>query len=78
MLALPARVGESGYSPFITTFTLCVIAQIFSICFTIEILQKTQAHMKEKYKDLGEDTSIFISKGPSFAGIYFNFSKRCW
>lgn len=42
ILALPVKLEKPGFFPFLTTFSICLIAQSFSIIFIIELLQKTQ------------------------------------
>lgn len=42
ILALPVKVGQSGFSPFLVTFSVCLVMQSFIILFMIELLQRTQ------------------------------------
>lgn len=43
ILALPVKLEKSGFMPFLTTFTVGLVAQALTLIFMIELLQKTQA-----------------------------------
>ena len=43
ILALPVKVAQSGFTPFVVSFFVCLIMQGFVIFYMIELLQKTQA-----------------------------------
>lgn len=42
ILALPVKVGQSGFAPFLLTFSVCLVMQSFIVLFMIELLQRTQ------------------------------------
>ncbi|KAL0479858.1 hypothetical protein AKO1_007364 [Acrasis kona] len=43
ILALPVKVGETGFGPFVTNFFICFVAQAFILIYMVELLQKTFA-----------------------------------
>jgi amino acid permease len=44
ILALPVKVGETGFYPFLVQFAVCAIMQCFILIYMVELLQKTAAH----------------------------------
>lgn len=41
ILGLPVKSGPSGFTPFVSTFSVCLVMQILVACFMVELLQKT-------------------------------------
>ncbi len=45
ILALPVKVGDTGFGPFVLNFFICFLAQAFILIYMVELLQKTNALM---------------------------------
>jgi ABC-type proline/glycine betaine transport system permease subunit len=44
ILALPVKVGETGFYPFLIQFAICAVFQCLVLLFMIELLQKAATH----------------------------------
>jgi len=52
ILALPVKVSECGFLPFLSTFVFSIIAQIYTIVFMVDLLQYTQI-LQNRDKEMG-------------------------
>ncbi|EFA75878.1 hypothetical protein PPL_10450 [Heterostelium album PN500] len=68
ILGLPVKLSQSGFTPFLGSYTLCYVMQVLSLFFVIEILQRCYAIIRgENPSIIGLNTSrgISISNGIS-------------
>eukprot|EP01080_Neovahlkampfia_damariscottae_P007420 gene7420-11743_t len=70
ILALPVKLEKSGFYPFLSTFSVGIVAQCLVIIYMVELLQKTQAIMDS---ETPSSSTQFIEKGPDLhsMGKYF-------
>jgi GTPase involved in cell partitioning and DNA repair len=59
ILALPVKVGETGFGPFVLNFFICFIAQALVLIYMVELLQKTSAlQMTQQVEQPTRDESL--------------------
>jgi hypothetical protein len=63
ILALPVKIGQSGFFPLFITLTTCLIIQILVVFFVIELMQRTDAIQKKRVREY-EISEMFLGKGP--------------
>ncbi|KAM9944214.1 hypothetical protein ACTFIT_008802 [Dictyostelium discoideum] len=49
ILGLPVKLSQSGFTPFVSSYTLCFFMQLISMFFLIEILQRAYAIIKSNF-----------------------------
>ncbi|EGG22399.1 hypothetical protein DFA_04518 [Cavenderia fasciculata] len=81
ILAIPVKLAESGFDPFLASYTLCYVMQVLSTFFLIEILQRVYSiirinsnqEIKSKFEQCVTDNNnhnrIFKNGGGSSIGI---------